>query len=163
MILEEERPDVLTTYDDNGGYGHPDHIGVHRVGKRAAELAGVPVVAQAATNRDLVKRAMAQAAEFGVELPAAEKGDSPDDRADPAEFGKPESELTHKVDVTAFVDRKLASMRVHASQIAADHFLVSMPPEAFAFVFGVEWFIVDDVPTDPPAPFTDLFEPVHPT
>ena len=40
VILDEEEPDVLTIYDDNGGYGHPDHIQVHRVGRRAAELAG---------------------------------------------------------------------------------------------------------------------------
>lgn len=165
VILDEERPDVLTTYDDNGGYGHPDHIGVHRVGRLAAELAGVPVVAQASTNQDLVRRAMEQAAEFGVELPAGtdDDGRPAAERVESESFGKPESELTHKVDVTAFVDRKLASMRAHASQIAADHFLVSMPPEAFAFVFGVEWFIVADVHADPPSLFTDLFEPVHPT
>lgn len=36
-ILREENADVLTVYDDNGGYGHPDHIQVHRVGMRAAE------------------------------------------------------------------------------------------------------------------------------
>src|SRR5262245_37776892 len=35
-ILVEENADVLTVYDDNGGYGHPDHIQVHRVGMRAA-------------------------------------------------------------------------------------------------------------------------------
>jgi LmbE family N-acetylglucosaminyl deacetylase len=36
VILDEEEPDILTVYDDNGGYGHPDHIQVHRVGVRAA-------------------------------------------------------------------------------------------------------------------------------
>src|SRR5262249_6986135 len=43
-ILSEEDAEVLTVYDDNGGYGHPDHIQVHRVGVRAAELAGTPRV-----------------------------------------------------------------------------------------------------------------------
>ena len=37
---------MLTVYDDNGGYGHPDHIQVHRVGVRAAELAGTPAVSR---------------------------------------------------------------------------------------------------------------------
>ena len=41
-ILAEEQPDLVTIYDDNGGYGHPDHIQVHRVGLRAAEQAGWP-------------------------------------------------------------------------------------------------------------------------
>src|SRR5690349_3047296 len=45
--LREERADLLTTYDPAGGYGHPDHVQVHRVGARAAELAGTSVVLQA--------------------------------------------------------------------------------------------------------------------
>src|SRR4051812_19703281 len=52
VILDEEEPDVLTVYDDNGGYGHPDHIQVHRVGMRAAGPSAVPVVAQSTINRD---------------------------------------------------------------------------------------------------------------
>ena len=47
----EERADVLTIYDRNGGYGHPDHVQVHRVGTRAAELAGTPVVLEATVAR----------------------------------------------------------------------------------------------------------------
>src|SRR5262245_49934438 len=43
-ILEDEHADVLTVYDEIGGYGHPDHIQVHRVGHRAGEQAGVPVL-----------------------------------------------------------------------------------------------------------------------
>src|SRR5690242_20178513 len=38
-VILEVRPQVLVTYDDNGGYGHPDHIQAHRVALRAAELA----------------------------------------------------------------------------------------------------------------------------
>lgn len=41
-ILEEERAEVLTVYDSDGGYGHPDHIQVHRVGVRAGALVGTP-------------------------------------------------------------------------------------------------------------------------
>ena len=60
-ILEEERADVLTVYDDHGIYGHPDHIQVHRVGVRAAELAGTPRVYEATVNRDADQRGMEQA------------------------------------------------------------------------------------------------------
>ncbi len=65
QILRDERADVLTVYDDHGGYGHPDHVQVHRVGVRAAELAGTrrvyeindepgldPVAHRAAHRRD---------------------------------------------------------------------------------------------------------------
>ena len=51
-ILRSEKADVLTAYDENGNYGHPDHIQVHRVGLRAGELAGVPRVFMATVNRD---------------------------------------------------------------------------------------------------------------
>ncbi|MCU1355667.1 MAG: LmbE family protein [Acidimicrobiales bacterium] len=191
-ILREEEPDILTIYDDIGGYGHPDHIQVHRVGKRAAELAAVPIVVQGTINRDVIAEAMSRAAEFGVELPdgvgepdgvslasgvgqAADTdggGDGDEAAAQAARlaeaqaatsepgFGKPESELTHLVEVTGFLDRKKASMLAHESQIAPDHFLVSMPDEAFAFAFGREWYIVDPAPgPDAPALFTELFEP----
>src|SRR5215475_7587974 len=57
-ILADEGADVLTIYDPAGGYGHPDHVQVHRVGARAAELAGTPLVLQATVDRDLLTRAL---------------------------------------------------------------------------------------------------------
>ena len=59
-ILDEVGADVLTVYDDHGGYGHPDHIQVHRVGVRAAELAGVGRVFESTMNRDHIARLMAE-------------------------------------------------------------------------------------------------------
>ena len=41
-VIREVRPQVLVTYDPDGGYGHPDHIQAHRVAMRAAELAAEP-------------------------------------------------------------------------------------------------------------------------
>ncbi len=165
-ILLEEKPDVITIYDDHGGYGHPDHIQVHRVGKRAAELAGVPVVAQGTMNRDLMGRAMAMANELGMAIPEGMADELSEERPkapeppviDRSSFGKPEAELTHMVDASSVLERKRASMLAHGSQIGPDHFMASMPLDAFAFVFGSEWFIVDG-PSGPDAPelFTQLF------
>ncbi len=155
-ILEEESPDVVTIYDDNGGYGHPDHIQVHRVGRRAAELAGVPVVAQGTMNRDHIIRAMEMAEAMGVERP--DRFD--DQEGPPADFGKPEAELTHQVDGSAVIARKRASMLAHESQIGPDHFMAAMPDEAFAYVFGPEFFIVDQPLDDAPALFGELFTPL---
>ena len=71
-LLRAEQADVLTCYDKNGSYGHPDHIQVHRVGIRAAELAGTPRVYQSTINRDHVERSIrqfaAQDAADGVEF-----------------------------------------------------------------------------------------------
>lgn len=162
-ILTEEQPDVITIYDDNGGYGHPDHIQVHRVGKRAAELAGVAVVAQGTMNRDLMGRAMAMAKELGVDVPtdiAAEFREIPEPPPviDRSTFGKPEAELTHVVDTTSVLERKRASMLAHGSQIGPDHFMASMPIEAFSYVFGTEWFIVEgQTGSGAPQLFTELF------
>ena len=160
LILREEQADVITIYDDNGGYGHPDHIQVHRVGARAAELAGVAVVAQSTMNRDHMARAFAMAKEMGVEVPTEMDDEMAQEVAEPT-FGKPEAELTHVVDASAVIERKRASMMAHASQIGTDHFMLSMPPEAFEFVFGSEWFIVDH-PVDERAPavFAELFAPM---
>ena len=131
-VLVEEQADVLTVYDDNGGYGHPDHIQVHRVGMRAAELAGTPRVYQSTMNRDAaIATWTAIAAETG--------GDVPDfgDR----EFGKPEAIITARVDVSAYAPAKRAAMRAHGSQIWDDSFFLKLSDDHFRRTFGAEWFI----------------------
>jgi len=136
-ILDEERADVVTIYDDNGNYGHPDHIQVHRVGVRAAELAGTGRVYQLTSNRDHLRRGMqafrAQAVAAGLEIP----GEPPDYDS----MGKPESEITAAVNVSSYVDAKRAAMRAHASQISDQSMFLSMPDEAFRYAFGTEWAI----------------------
>jgi LmbE family N-acetylglucosaminyl deacetylase len=131
-ILRDERADVLTCYDHIGGYGHPDHIQVHRVGMRAGELAGTPKVFQATINRDHILRLMR-------EIPTPEGVETPDFEREG--FGMPESAITCVVDVTDKIVEKRAAMRAHASQIAEDHFMLAMPDEAFAVAFGNEWYI----------------------
>lgn len=131
-ILREECADVLTCYDDNGGYGHPDHIQVHRVGMRAAELAGTPRVYQNTMNREHMMRGAARAAEAGVTMP-----ELPDDQ----EFGKPEAVITAAVDVSNYLVAKRAAMRAHASQIGAESFFLTLDEEGFRYAFGTEWFI----------------------
>lgn len=135
-ILESAQADALTCYDDNGGYGHPDHIQVHRVGMRAAELAGTPRVFQSTMNRDHLERGRdafaEQAAAAGVEVP---------DVAEEEDFGKPESVITAAVDVTPYLEYKRRAMRAHASQISEQDFFLALPDAAFRFAFGTEWFI----------------------
>jgi LmbE family N-acetylglucosaminyl deacetylase len=147
-ILTEERADVLTIYDDHGNYGHPDHVQVHRVGVRAAELAGVRRVYEATVNRDEIVRFINQAAERGLlELPDIEGVG--------AEMGLPESELTTAVDVSSYLDVKRAAMAAHASQIGETSFFLAMPPEAFTAAFSTEWYRRRDA--TPGGRETDLF------
>jgi LmbE family N-acetylglucosaminyl deacetylase len=140
-ILREEKADVLTVYDDNGNYGHPDHIQVHRVGVRAAELAGVERVYESTLDRDYFQELMNRADELG--LPDFSEGDEPDPTNEQGEFemGKPGSEITTRVDVRDFLDVKRRSMQAHASQIAETSFFLSMPPAAFEATWGTEFYI----------------------
>lgn len=139
-ILRREQADVLTVYDERGNYGHPDHIQVHRVGVRAAEIAGVDRVFEATVNRDEMIRGMSELAAQGL-LPA----DAPD--MEEFELGMPAARLTHGIDVTPWLDAKRASMRAHASQIAETDFFLAMPDDAFAGAFGTEWYIRHGAPT----------------
>jgi len=148
VLLDQEEPDVLTIYDDNGVYGHPDHIQVHRVGKRAGELSAVPVVAQGTVNRDWMQRGFRE---------SGREGDVPPN------MGKPESEITHRVEAVDFVAQKRESMRAHASQMAPDHFLLALPDAMFALGMGTEFYIVDEPPSPAAAPelFEELFTPLR--
>lgn len=142
-ILTEEAADVLTVYDWHGNYGHPDHIMVHRVGHRAAEIAGTADVFEATMNREHVIRMMTMAREMGET--ASPGGDDDFDPGGPADDGNPfgmaEADLTHAVDVSAFVQQKRESLRCHKSQITDAGFFSQMPDEVFAMGFGTEWFI----------------------
>jgi LmbE family N-acetylglucosaminyl deacetylase len=133
-ILDEEDADVLVIYDEHGGYDHPDHIQVHRVGSRAAELAATPVVYMATMNRDFFRQLAAEVATMDWEPPEGAM-----DGIDM--MGEPASRLTTEVDVTPWIDRKRRAMRAHASQISETSFFLSMPDDVFARVWGREWYI----------------------
>ncbi|HEX9259561.1 MAG TPA: PIG-L family deacetylase [Acidimicrobiales bacterium] len=140
-ILAAESAEVLTTYDWHGNYGHPDHVKVHHVGHRAALQAGTPHVYEATMNRDHIVRLMAEDRDRGqLSRPDGEEFD-PNDTDDGVPFGMAEAELTTAVDVSAFIDRKRASMACHASQITDSSFFLQMPPETFLRAFGFEWYI----------------------
>jgi LmbE family N-acetylglucosaminyl deacetylase len=149
-ILRAERAEVLSVYDDHGGYGHPDHIQVHRVGIRAAAEAGVARVFESTMNRDEIRRALAENPEMAE---AFEEDEERGDHAADEDFGSPEALITHGVDVRAVLDRKRAAMMAHRSQIAADSFFLQLPPEAFAGAFGTEWYIEHGTPRAEGAPF----------
>jgi len=140
-ILREEHVDVLLTYDRNGGYGHQDHVKVHHVGARAAELAGIGTVLQATVPRDAILR--------GLRLAARIYRFPPD--FDPTSFERaysPRSAITHRIDVRRYAAQKRASMRAHASQSSADDgadrtlaAFLRIPRPLFDLVFGREWFV----------------------
>ena len=141
-ILREENADVLTVYDWHGNYGHPDHIKVHTVGHRAAEIVGTKRVFEATMNRDHIVRMMEMARQAGA--PISEEDDfDPNGAADDGNpFGMAETDITYAVDVTSYLGAKRESLRAHRSQITDTSFFLEMPDEAFSSAFGTEWFIL---------------------
>jgi len=136
-ILRVEAAELLTVYDSHGNYGHPDHIQVHRVGVRAAEIAAVAHVFEATMNRDRMREL--------ADL-AFEGGDDPElvaqrEEIRETEMGTPAAEITHAVNVTTEIPQKRQALAAHRSQISEDSFFMKMPDDVFAAAFGTEWFI----------------------
>ena len=142
-ILIEEAADVLVTYDEHGGYGHPDHVQVHRVGMRAADLAGTPVVYMATMNRDFM-RTLRERVESSEWEPPEGSTDGMDT------MGEPAARLTTEVDVTRWLGHKRRAMAAHGSQISETSFFLAMPPDVFSTVWGREWYIRVRPPWVPP-------------
>ena len=139
-VLVEEAADVLVTYDPNGGYGHPDHVRVHELGVRAADLTGTPRVFEATVPRDLLLR--------GIRLAGRVYRFPPE--FDPTSFERAftaSADITHRVDVRRYLDQKRASMAAHASQATADDgdrtlaAFLRMPRPLFRRVFGTEFYV----------------------
>jgi LmbE family N-acetylglucosaminyl deacetylase len=130
QLLVEEDTDVLTIYDPHGNYGHPDHIQVHVVGIRAAQMAGVTQVYEATVNRDHLALLMASNPQWAAET-------SP---PDVSEFGLPESEITTVVDVRAAMAAKRLAMAAHESQVGDFGPFLRMPAKQLEAAFGQESF-----------------------
>ncbi|MEE2769041.1 MAG: PIG-L family deacetylase [Actinomycetota bacterium] len=161
-LLAGEQPDLLVVYDPNGGYGHPDHLQVHRVGIRWAASAGVEKVRWVTLNRDAIRETLEMAIASGVADGMAGIGEDLEERrrrAEEGSFGSAASDITHAVAVDGFLDRKRAAIAAHASQIPADSFFLTIPPQQFSLAFGTEWFIDPEQPREPGTPFrTDLLD-----
>jgi LmbE family N-acetylglucosaminyl deacetylase len=136
-ILRAEAADVVVVYDWHGNYGHPDHVQVHRVGHRAADLAGTPRRFEATMNRDLMVRTR--------ELAPQPEGEDDFDPNGPMDDGNPfgttEAELNLAVDVSPYLEHKRRALTAHASQVTDTTMMLSMPPAVFDAFFGTEWFI----------------------
>lgn len=134
-MLEDADADVLTIYDPNGLYGHPDHIQVHRVGLRAAELAGIEYVYEATVSREDALAAM------DANDVAPGEGDV-DGGVDRETFGVPRAEIRYSINVTNEVPAKRAALRAHRSQVSEQDFFLAVPDQVFADIFGREFFAI---------------------
>lgn len=158
-VLREEAADVLTFYDWHGGYGHPDHVQVHRVGAAAARMVrgDLPTlrVFESTMNRDEMRRGIQEARDAGMSADEMFDPDGPMDDGNP--MGTLEAELTMRVDVSGFTDFKRRALIAHSSQVSDSSFFLQMPADAFRQAFGTEWLIEHG---QPPGPVTGwIFDP----
>jgi len=145
--MERYRPQVVVTYDENGGYGHPDHIQAHRVALAAAERTGVPdKLYYTAIPRSGIKQMFDAVRDSGVEIDF----DPPDD------FGTPDELITSVVDVSEHVEAKRKALEAHASQ-GENIFLLRMPEEMQRAAFSFEAFVRHFCRVDAPDREDDLF------
>jgi LmbE family N-acetylglucosaminyl deacetylase len=138
-VLREEKADVLTSYDAAGGYGHPDHLQIHRAGLLAARMASTPVVLEATIDRELLVRATNVLRRASAVVPSPRLPDL-------TTAFTPHRELTHRIDVRPQMGAKLAALRAHQSQTGASDgvrtigLLLRLPGPLRRRVLGTEWF-----------------------
>lgn len=162
-LVRAYRPQVLISYNESGGYGHPDHIACHRATVAAFDAAGDAARYAAAgppwsplklysinAPRSLRHRAWEQMRARGLRSPL----DNPD--FDITRFTVPDELITTAIDVRPFMARKLDALRVHHTQIAPDSPFLSIPDDIAQDAFGSEYFI--RMASRVPLPPTDGYE-----
>ncbi|MGD0809470.1 MAG: PIG-L family deacetylase [Acidimicrobiales bacterium] len=130
-LMRQYRPQVVVTYDENGNYGHPDHIQAHRAAVAAAEAIGIPVkFYYTAVPKSAFKRLRAALEASGANI---------DELGIPDDFGTPDELVTTEVDVSAFVERKREALAAHGSQ-AENFFFSHLPDEVVTLALSYESF-----------------------
>ncbi|MGO9558306.1 MAG: PIG-L family deacetylase [Acidimicrobiales bacterium] len=151
-LMERYRPQVVVTYDENGFYGHPDHIQANRITLAAFDKTGIasklyyPVIPRSELPR------------FAEVLRTA-GFEPPPEAADALDFGAPDEMIAARMDCSEFAERKFQALEAHGSQ-ADNAFFLRLGVEVFAQVFGTESFVRARDVTGAPVPEADLFDGV---
>ncbi|PZS31886.1 MAG: N-acetyl-1-D-myo-inositol-2-amino-2-deoxy-alpha-D-glucopyranoside deacetylase [Pseudonocardiales bacterium] len=146
-VIREVRPQVVVTYDPNGGYGHPDHIQAHRVTMAAVDAAArdgyrpeagesweIGKVYWSVVPKSFLQAGIDALKDTGQQL--FEGVESADDLP----FGVSDDEVTTQVDATAHLDAKMAALRAHASQVSVDGPFFALSDKLGRTAFGLEHF-----------------------
>ena len=148
-IILEIQPQVLITYDEFGGYGHPDHIKAHRVAMRATELAAeqgwqISKIYWNTMPRSVIQMGIEKMKEVGSDFFGAES-------ADDLPFAKPDELVTTVVNAPEYVPQKLEAMKAHATQISVDGPFFALSNNLGLSVWGDEYYTL--VKGEKAAPF----------
>lgn len=155
-VLDEEDAALLTGYDANGGYGHPDHVAVHHIAARAAGMAArPPLLLEATVPRD---RLLAAAERVNRLLPSGRRVDLGPWRTSYSAS----ADVTHAIDVRPQARARRAAMAAHASQATGGVRTLGVfrrvPPPLFGLAFGREWYRQPGLPPRAPRDrYPDVF------
>lgn len=162
-VIREVRPQVLTTYDQFGNYGHPDHIQAHRVATYAADLAGVPSyrpdLGEPWTVSKIYWQAMSESRWRRSLRAIRAAGDTTSfqglDPEGPLPMATADADLAAEVDGTAYADQKVAALKAHRTQIKVDGPFFALAHNEGNEVLGIESF---RIARGTPAPDADGLE-----
>ncbi|MDS1272083.1 N-acetyl-1-D-myo-inositol-2-amino-2-deoxy-alpha-D-glucopyranoside deacetylase [Lipingzhangella sp. LS1_29] len=163
-IVREVRPHVLVTYDDNGGYGHPDHIQAHRVTLRAFELAASRSLPGSSWQTQRLYTIAAPASELTASLErltAAPGPFTPPQKVEDLTPATPDELVTTRIDARPHWAAKALAMRAHATQISVEGELFALSNGIAQEISAVEYFTLLRGPSTRPGPdgySTDLFD-----
>ena len=149
QVIRDVRPQVMATYDQFGGYGHPDHIQAHRVATYAAHLAGVPSyrpeLGEPWTISKIYWNAMSESRMREGLRKLREAGDDTffegmDPDGPMPHFVTADELLTCAVDATDFVGQKMAAMKAYPTQIQLDGPFFALSNNVGDTAWGVEFY-----------------------
>ena len=134
-VIEEIKPHILITYDEIGGYGHPDHIQAHRVAMRAAELSQwqIQKIYWNTMPKSVLAEGIAKMKEIGSDFFGAES-------VDDLPFAKDDEFVTTLIDGSQYVDAKMAAMKAHETQIALDGPFFALSNNLGLQIWGDEYY-----------------------
>jgi N-acetyl-1-D-myo-inositol-2-amino-2-deoxy-alpha-D-glucopyranoside deacetylase len=148
-IIREVRPQVLITYDEFGGYGHPDHIQAHRVAMYAAQLAAVPSyrldLGEPWEVAKIYWGAMSESRMRAGLRALRDAGDTTSfEGMDPdgplPHFVTADEHLAAAVDATEHVEKKMAALRAYPTQITTDGPFFALSNNIGTAAWGVEFY-----------------------
>ena len=149
-IIDELKPQVMVTYDEFGGYGHPDHIQTHRVAMRASEIAKwqIQKIYWNIMPKSIVQQGMDAMKAQGSDFFGSES-------IDELPFVKDDSFVTTVVHAPDQVDKKMAAMKAHATQISLDGPFFALSNNLGVQIFGDEYYTL--VKGEKTGPFEKAF------
>lgn len=144
-IIEEVKPHVLITYDEIGGYGHPDHIKAHLVAMRAAELSEwkISKIYWNTMPKSVLAEGIAKMKEMGSDFFGAES-------VDDLPFAKDDEIVTTLIDGADFVNQKMAAMKAHETQISLDGPFFALSNNLGLQIWGDEYYTLVKGEKSPP-------------